>query len=257
MSVLDQFTPNFSNHVMTERLSRSFHFKQAMPGDQYHYAFSLTWTPGMLILDGDLGQMTISHWSAMKSFDNMLGWINGSSVDYLFEKAGVEMVYDAVGTAKEMVAVANREALPSLRGLRDRRREEWLPDRPIHGELNADYEKWLKARPELQLTCETDRSGRRFNDKWIVPRGWEMWQILLNAFSPHYGDGEIFDAVIRRDIANDIEQFFYDHDTTACGAIVYEHELPSATMWADRDLRKMAAIKFGVAMMTKEVPRAE
>src|SRR5882757_9710015 len=87
--VLAECAKRLAGHLCVERQSRSFDFHTLTEDGKrsFHYAHSLTWTPGVLSLAGDCGEMQLVHGHALRSLEGGLHWAGYSSSDYLLEKS--------------------------------------------------------------------------------------------------------------------------------------------------------------------------
>lgn len=91
-----------------------------------NWSFTLTWTPGVLALSGDLGELTLTHYSAMRTFEAMLGWVRGADYSYLMEKSDKSRVFDAEGTVRTLVEMANEPVLDRYLGSRHLVERKWV-----------------------------------------------------------------------------------------------------------------------------------
>jgi hypothetical protein len=104
-----------AGHVIKERQSRSFDFRNPRLGS--FYAYSVTWTPGTIVLAGDLGEMTITHWHALHKFKSGMEWLATAHWDYLLSKVDgssrddIPDVGATVGTIVEIVTADPRSRL--------------------------------------------------------------------------------------------------------------------------------------------------
>jgi hypothetical protein len=100
-------THQIAGHIMKERQARSFDFRTPSLGS--FYAYSLTWTPGTVVLAGDLDELTITHWHALWTFKEGMAWLADSHWDYLLGKAKRNEVPDVEATVDFIVNWARDE----------------------------------------------------------------------------------------------------------------------------------------------------
>lgn len=79
------------------------------------YAFTLTWTPGHITLVGDLGELTLVHYSALRRFED-IGWALSADHAYLMSKTDRKKEYSAEKTLADVVSMLNEEPLQALNG---------------------------------------------------------------------------------------------------------------------------------------------
>ncbi len=124
----------FSHHVMMEIPAKSFRFRTPVAMKKYvpykategayfslssFYAFSLTWSPGVISVAGDIGELTITHGYDLGKFEDAIRWVANADYDYLMSKSGVQKVYDADATYEDLIADANRPVVECVMGHRD------------------------------------------------------------------------------------------------------------------------------------------
>lgn len=97
----------FADHQIQERQSRSFDFRR-LDGSST-YAFSLTWTPGSLALAGDVGELTLVHYGALKLLGPGLAWATSSDHGYLLSKSDRSRVFDRDGSIQMLLDFAKGE----------------------------------------------------------------------------------------------------------------------------------------------------
>lgn len=152
-------------HVLTDKQSKSWRFGR--PGSMT-YALWMTWTPGTLSIDGDIGSLTLTHYHAIgKDVRKALEWLSADA-QYLLGKSDAKKEYDAEESAKALIASLNDRDLESLKSFREMMRdwrkqglklepdgevgdrEDWLFWKPKREECNL-YENWNLAGSELDL----------------------------------------------------------------------------------------------------------
>lgn len=265
----------FQNHEVTERQSISWHMAARYRTVRMHkqgaetlatvhtrasstYAYSVTWTPGTLVVAGDLGEFTVTHYHAMDTIKNTLGWLDGISFQYLMEKSTAKEVYDAEGTLADIVRMANEPAVEMLDGYRPlhgigqrtqgyrhdlqqyRRelregREEWIAEcLPLLGPWKGDrkggealpaLEDYLPEQPEPLKVAEKRRYSRSdsgdVNKRFHIPEGWELWLALWDEVLDYEDPNVIFTASGRRRIKEELEERLESEHEAAefCGRI--------------------------------------
>ena len=70
------------------------------------YAFRVVWLPGNLHLSGDLGELAVTHYHAMPTWDAAVDWVSGADFHYLMEKSDAKDEFNQRRTAMEMVRMA-------------------------------------------------------------------------------------------------------------------------------------------------------
>jgi hypothetical protein len=189
----------FVNHQLRNRPSMSWHLNAVYADGTYcsNDAYSITWSPGHLLLAGDLDDFVVTHYSAMSTLEKTSQWLTGIGFDYLMSKSSAKEVYDAKATLKTILRMANENAIESrIRERIDLQRYRsqitWQPS------WNAeDYP--IPERPPSPTVKTRNRSGRV-----IVPDGWEIWYKLFEIIFC-YGDADsIFTKQGRDQIAYEV-----------------------------------------------------
>jgi len=158
-----------ADHRLSDRPSMSWHM--AKPGTT-HYAYSITWTPGTLVIAGDIGDFTLNHWQAMKTLPATLDWLDDIHFTYMMEKSTSKQEYEPEKTAQFIVQCANEYAIQSVQALRD----DWREYRAIRRE-EPDYDD----KP-LPLAFHSSRP----------PDGWEIWHAIWSEVDGHGDPAAIF-----------------------------------------------------------------
>lgn len=143
-----------AGHEISDRPCRSFHFSTPELGSIY--AFSLTWTPGSLVLAGDLGELVLTHYHALKNFEYGLSWAAGSDVQYLLTKSDKKRAFDKEDSIDYLLEYAREHSPDRFRPLL--KRELFLEGMKGAAFLSA-------AKRELERIFE-DRGDERCA-KWI------------------------------------------------------------------------------------------
>jgi len=70
------------------------------------YWFYVTWTPGHLFLSGDLSNMSLTHYHAMPTAEEAIGWVADGNIEYLLEKSDAEKIFDHEATKENIIRMA-------------------------------------------------------------------------------------------------------------------------------------------------------
>lgn len=200
-------------HKVTPRQSMSWHMARTHDDGSYDsaYAYSVTWTPGTLVISGDLDEFVVTHYHAMKTIQDTVRWLNGISFDYLMGKSSAKKEYNSAETFRDIIDIANDEAIDvfrnSLRGEREFRAAkldaliEWDRDetlwalecaegvqsfRPLVQDYLPDpgsYDTWAG----MQFTREAIGFLNR-TQHWVSPGGLEHWLSLYERFEDEIDD---------------------------------------------------------------------
>jgi len=164
----------FANHRLRNQPALSWHLNAvyADGSNCYNDYYCITWSPGLLVLSGDIDMFCVTHYSAMSSIEKSIQWLSGISFDYLMSKSTAKQVYDAEATLKEIIRTANEDAIDSRKRERIdqqsyRRRAKWQTA------LSGD-DDLLPEKPPTLTVKTRNRLGRV-----IVPDGWEIWYKLF------------------------------------------------------------------------------
>jgi len=71
--------------------------------------FNITWTPGFLLLSGDVDEMVITHYHAMPTWKEAVLWIDSCDLDYLMEKSDKKKEFNLERTIKDVFYMAEEE----------------------------------------------------------------------------------------------------------------------------------------------------
>jgi hypothetical protein len=263
-----------ANHQTSDRRSRCFDFRDPKKGS--HYAFALTWQPGSLTLAGDLGELVVSHYHALRDLEAGLRWAASSNYDYLLGKTERRPSFDREETLRDIVQMANEGALDSFRGIRDEL-NRWRRDRPdpyawLTPEAMArrddqasdfdwleDIEWWRSSRPETDAYLAfRDRDERSFRTwervrKTVAPDGWEVWFRLHEEFGRGVR-GDIFRAGYRADLKFALDEYLdeggADHAAELCVRLGLS-DYYGSKRWTYHDLAQITAIQWGAAQALK------
>jgi hypothetical protein len=272
---------SYKTHIMREAPTRSFRFTQPDGSSNYH--FTLTWTPGMLALSGDVGELTLVHYHAMPTFEKAIGWVCGAQYDYLMGKSNVREEYYAPGTAEWIVQWANEEPLDRLLG----RKRYDNKDQAMWGKRRGDgfLRQWRKLRNDLVPDVNSfdwdfdenpfimglipgswprpKRGLREWEDWWTYDDCWLNWLRIWRATRGqfYYPDSTkdlptmVLSAAGRRKLKKDIQDAVCDAHSAYqfCQEIGLEdfygdRRYPDQTIW------QIEAIKHGCALIQATFP---
>jgi hypothetical protein len=264
-----------ASHQTSDRRSRCFDFRDPKKGS--HYAFALTWQPGSLTLAGDLGEMAVTHYHALRDLEAGLRWAADSDYDYLLGKTERRRSFDREATLRDIVQMANEGALDSFRGIRDEL-NRWRRDRPdpytwLTPEAMAkrddqasdfdwleDIEWWRSSRPPVESCLEFEerkyvpsRSRLGCPGGFRAPDGWSLWHHLHEEFG-HGRREDIFKAKYRAELKDALEQQLDEggHERAAelCCRLRLDDYYGSES-WTYSDLAQITAIQWGAAQALK------
>ena len=184
-----EIAEQFAGHQIKPRKSISWTLNKVDAEGRYlsNYAYSVTWTPGSLVIAGDLGEFTVTHWNAMKTIENAVSWLTGIQFDYLMGKSDAKQTLDIEETMRDILRYASEEAVwqtkQHVKELRDWRREV-LEDAEVAARDGVEPDP--PARPGF-LKCDTNKGNFRvrFRDShpdWIAPDGWDVWLRLYEHY---------------------------------------------------------------------------
>ena len=90
----------FNEHVMHDAPAQSWFLGK--PGTST-YAFSITWSPGILCVSGDVGRGVFEHWRAFATLAGSVDLVTDADFDYLCEKGGFAKEFDREATAEHLI----------------------------------------------------------------------------------------------------------------------------------------------------------
>lgn len=274
----------FENHTASSRVSISWHVNSRTPDGKYNsnYAYAVTWTPGTLVISGDIGEFTVTHWNAMPTIEKTLEWLDRIEFDYLMGKSSAKKEFDRAETLRDIVGFANDEAVHTMKGtLKDERRYrqeklkaliEWDTaetiwavtdpegDRPILADYLPD-----EAFYELRSTLKVERRNKPSfyggeKQEWFVPDGFDLWHKLYLRYQYDVDDrglagNMIFHAWGRREIKESLDAELGDggHESAArlCGELGID-DYYGAECWPYSCRVHFAAIQKWVSLVRPE-----
>lgn len=92
----------FRDHVMTN--GPGWSWRCANPKSSFYY-YRVTWSLGVLLVSGDIGEMVVSHYSFNDPW-NAAAWVNRADYDYLMSKTNIRQEYDEAATKAHIVSYA-------------------------------------------------------------------------------------------------------------------------------------------------------
>lgn len=223
------------------------------------YAFTLTWTPGHMTIVGDLGELTVVHYHAMRTLEEACNWLQSPDLNYLLSKTNVQKEYDPDETLEYLREWLNEEVIEAClghivyRGGKPVRKNncdlaalrEWRRKRPSEGALDefSTVEEWLGAKPEDVFSQEECNV-------------WDRWRTLKdNVYS--YGNGyEFTRASGRRALLKETRSAIERQDK----AIDLFHELGLEDYYGCHEYRsrsyfQIAAIQHGCRMILQQLEK--
>ncbi len=94
---------DFANHQITDLESKSWRVRDP---DKGSYWFHVTWSKGILVLSGDIGNLVLTHYQALAKFPDCIGWVAGSDEGYLLGKSDAKQQYDQDATISGLLELA-------------------------------------------------------------------------------------------------------------------------------------------------------
>lgn len=104
---MSEHAKEFADHQIT-REPRARCWKVQKSGT-WIYGFFITFSPGVLTLSGDVGELVITHYHAMPTLEAALQWLDGIEFSYLMGKSSAKQEYSPTASAKCAVAMANED----------------------------------------------------------------------------------------------------------------------------------------------------
>ena len=202
-----------AGHTIKPRQALSWHLSAVDSLGRYvaNDAYSITWTSGTLVLDGDLDPLMITHWQGLWTLEKAVEWVERVTFDDMMSRSTAKKVFDPDGTAEAIIGMANMDAILGL--------ERLAPDK-----LSS-------------LRCE------QYEGHWEVPDGYELWHDLYCRYDPDGDPSSILRPAGRRIIK---QQLLAELLLWGCEDICEELEIDDyhGTMkWPDNSYIQFAAIK--------------
>jgi hypothetical protein len=221
----DWITTLFDNHKASERRSISWHMNSVDAEGRYKsaYAYAVTWTPGTLCISGDIGEFTVTHYSAMRTIEGTLGWLDGIEFSYLMSKSTAQEVYDEDETFAEIIRMANEDALHSLKSLREDRGNHRAACVYARAEWQDAVREWESSESGGAAPVITDylpddgglpqlKIGKSPRGNPKIPDGWELWYRIWKEVDGYGNPNCIFTSVGRSDLKDHLRRSLSSED---------------------------------------------
>lgn len=202
----------FASHVRTE--SGKFAYKGV-------YAFTLTWTPGQMVITGDCGDLTLTHYNAMGDFEEAISWALHSDFDYLLGKSNAQREYVQEETWKWYKDHLNEEVFDALLGSYDWREKKRNPKYSQRAELRA----WRRSKPKWNKRAGQTKAefleeldwwkNDRPEDIFRIPDCdvWNRWNQLRDVLSVYEEQCDVTKSEDRHQLLDEAETWFEsEHD---------------------------------------------
>jgi hypothetical protein len=276
-----------AGHLMFPGPSISRRFRRA--DGSFAHAFTITWVPGTVSLSGDLGELSIVHYHALRTFRGGMEWMAGADYDYLMGKASPrDEVFDQEGSVRFVVEMANsslRDALLERRleiqayvRARNEARDEWseafeswaelpdagrrepaprledfLPDRADYVSTPSLFMKpgYEERNPEVFID---DIDARRLPDGYGI--WFRIWRALRKNDEGPYDPGSIFTVAGRREIVEALDNYFSDGGQDRAAEFCINAQISDyygSTKYKDRSVWQIEALKHGARMILAEL----
>jgi hypothetical protein len=275
------------NHVAVEMPSRAFHFYQPVPVRRYvplkrkeitrfspssTFAFTLTWAPGVLSLSGDVGELSIVHYSTLDTFEDGIRWTLKADYDYLMGKSGVQKVYDPQATYESILKDANRNVITALMGehVFNRKLQRYVMSGGFRDDMRSYREGVNEAVVDFEKATAAWQDGDRSTEQPVLkdfmpfdPREndeyrdfqstngkvWRDWLLLWE----HLGNGDqenIFKAQCRREIRSHLRDLCDNqHELVEMMHEMGYEDYYGTDIYPDRSRWQVAAIKHGCQLL--------
>lgn len=275
----------YATHVMSpgECVSRRFRRSDG----RSHYHFNLTWVPGTLSLSGDVGEISLVHYAALKEFRSGCYWLSGASYEYLVGKAaGDHREYDREGTVDFLVEMANSQIIDALKQHRRELSDYREASAPGRARFRGDYDEWFElgmvgAPPLFEEYEIPDRRDYVTEFTFEMVKGYEgcfpghypdkiddrrlpadchMWFAMWKELDVTDNPRDIFTAKGRREIRRALEQHLdeggREHAAEFCSQIGMS-DYYGSEKFADRTIWQIEALQHGARMILAEFAAAD
>jgi hypothetical protein len=163
----------FADHRMTKGPGLSWRLGQ---DNTSYYSFRVTWTPGVVIVTGDIGTAIYNVWPSFNNLWDAVDLIKNASFDYLAGKSGEKLEFDQDATIRNILTQADHEIRQSEKG-EDcqiwKALFDWCYDPYTDNHRNATQQmkvaKWL--REEANICPEQIAINLGDIDDW-----WELYR---------------------------------------------------------------------------------
>lgn len=215
-----------------------------------NYAYAVTWTPGTLVLSGDIGELTITHWHAMPTLLDTIDWLRAADHEYLMGKSSAKREYDQEETLAWIILSANEQAGDSMKALREEMQEyrRSLADDP-------DPEGLHRPAP---LACRDNWAGRAWKseskrDRYEAPDGWELWHALRQETCDWRDVNSIFTIAGRQAIKSELEKHLETaHEAADLCQKIGLDDYYGSERWPHQTYVQFAAIQHWVTLADAE-----
>lgn len=242
-----------------------------------NYWYTVTWSyPGILTIGGDIGEITLTHYSAMNSWANAAAWVNGAGYDYLLGKSNLRKEYDPKDTFQfildsllEDIRASTRYRYEDLRSWRAEMREANAPrelepweDEEV-GPFLVDPPEKLVCRFEPKYDWERDHLDQEVENrihypgrdtrKVVVPDGWEMWLRLYNSVGDSWlNPNEVFTDAGRRNLLRNLRESLGSDEDGAriCEKLGFDDYYGSYN-WSHSAINMVAALHRWAALVVE------
>ena len=291
------------NHQIISNPVQSFHFRKVKPLLAYRvdyvdgkavpiekarferrseYNFTLTWTPGIITLTGDIGELVITHYNALMHFEKGLFWLRNSDHDYLLGKSNAKKEYDGQATYEATVHYANEQIIDCCKASRRYNYETHTYETWRHNAMRADMVGWVKSRDEYESevdhledrpesifddfeehqepiytysnACRRKRGSSVF-DNYEIPEEWTYWVKLWEEWGMESDPNTVLKASTRREIREWLEGEVYEYEGAT--RLLYErmddYEPIICHQWEWRSMYQIEAIKFACNMLIENM----
>lgn len=270
----------YASHQMSGGKCVSKRFRRA--DGRSHYHFNITWVPGTVSLSGDVGELSLVHYAALKDFRAGMEWIAGGAYDYLMGKAaGRHREYDREGTVDFLVELANGEIIDAIKNRRDELRCYRQARAPARTRYCADYDEWfdlgmvgpapvyedyeIPDQADFVTDLEFVRVGeagarwphydpRRIDDRKL-PGNCHLWFAMWNELDATRDPQDIFTAKGRREIRDALEQHLAAGGQETAAEFASEIGLTDyygSEKWVEQTVWQIEALRHGARMILAE-----
>jgi hypothetical protein len=291
LDITRQAQKELRNHVAVEVPSRAFHFYQPIPVRRYvplkqqeitrfspssMFAFTLTWAPGVLTLSGDIGELSIVHYTTPDTFESNILWTLKADYDHLMAKSGVQKVYDPQATYESLLKDANRDVITALMGEQvfSRALQRYVTCGGFRDEMRKYRDGVKNAKLDLErATADWQENGCTGNQPVLKdfmpfdpreseeyrdfqsPNGmaWQDWLLLWEHLG--YGHPEnIFKAQCRREIRSHLRDLCDNqHELVEMMHEIGYEDYYGTDVYPDRSRWQIAAIKHGCQLLVESL----
>lgn len=181
--VRQELMPIFEASASTGPRKKLSYREQGIIARTSNYTHTLTWTPGHLTITGDIGEITLTHYQAMQTFDAALDWASTSDVHYLLGKSDKRQVLQVEDTLDKLKRTISEEIVEAVVG----RTANWWrqgPDgqmfndkRVVCGDLH-ELRAWRKGKDSYAFEGEAPEETEK---AWLEDKPttafspWQRW----------------------------------------------------------------------------------